>query len=50
MEYLHLFNSESEFTQQYYSQDYNEPWVSLTPVPIKFRMTWADDEYYYEEV
>ena len=30
MEYLHLFNSESDFTEAYNGSSYKEPWVSAT--------------------
>ena len=30
MEYLHLFNSESDFNEAYEGSSYKEPWVSAT--------------------
>lgn len=30
MEYLHLFETEAEFQQEYNGQNYHQPWVSYT--------------------
>ena len=46
-DYLHIFNSTSDFTAAYYGRDYNEPWVSVTlpneDVAYNKRMTPANN-------